>query len=77
MLKDKIYLKVTDPISQNERFYSNDASLPKKLWFQISVIVLVILDALRLPPSTSDIFVTLPCWFILNKVMYRDKDYQI
>ncbi len=40
-------------------------------------MILVILDSLRLPPSTSDIFVTLPCWFILNEVMYRDKDYQM
>ncbi len=31
------YLKVPDPISQNKNFYSNDASSPKKSWFQISV----------------------------------------
>ena len=30
-------LKVPGPISQNEDFYSNDASSPKKSWFQISV----------------------------------------
>ncbi len=40
-------------------------------------MILVILDSLRLPLSTSDIFVTLPCWFILIKVMYRDKYYPI
>ncbi len=31
------YLKVHDPIFQNGDFYSNDASLLKKSWFQISV----------------------------------------
>ena len=30
-------LKVPGPISQNGDIYSNDASLPKKSWFQISV----------------------------------------
>ena len=30
-------LKVPGPISQNGNFYSNDASSPKKSWFQISV----------------------------------------
>ena len=30
-------LKVPGPISQNGVFYSNDASSPKKYWFQISV----------------------------------------
>ncbi len=32
-----IHLKVPGPISQNVYFYSNDASPPKKSWFQISV----------------------------------------
>ncbi len=32
-----IQLKVSGPISQNGNFYSNDASSPKKSWFQISV----------------------------------------
>ncbi len=29
-------LKMPGPISQNGNFYSNDASLPKISWFQIS-----------------------------------------
>ncbi len=29
-------LKVPGPISQNGNFYSNDASSPKKSWFQIA-----------------------------------------
>ncbi len=34
--EDPFPLKVLGPISQNENFYSNDASSPKKSWFQIS-----------------------------------------
>ena len=30
-------LKVHGPISQNGVFYSNDATSPKKSWFQISI----------------------------------------
>ena len=29
------------------------------------------LDTFRLPPPNSGIFVTLPCWFILNKLTFR------
>ncbi len=35
--KKSYYLKVPGAISQNGDFYSNDASPPKKSWFQISV----------------------------------------
>ncbi len=34
---NKVNLKVPGPNSQNEDFYSNDTSPPKKSWFQISV----------------------------------------
>ena len=37
-------------------------------------VIWVILDALRLPPPNSNICVTLPCWFMLNKLMNRDID---
>ncbi len=38
-------LKVTGPISQNADIYSNDASSPKKYWFQIPVKSLNRVDA--------------------------------